>query len=80
MEKEKKKRFKKEAISQLGKEVEKVTGSKIVTNHVNQLRNCNKSATGTGREPYLREWTAIYALIPLVPIQVGDTDLLQLAF
>ena len=81
MEKEKKKRLKKkEAISQLGKEVEEVRGSKIVTNHVNQLGNCNKSATGTGREPYLREWTAIYVLSPLVPIQVGDTDLLQLAF
>ena len=64
----------------VGKEVEEVRGSKIVTNHVNQLRNCSKSATGTGREPYLREWTVIYVLSPLVPIQVGDTDLLQLAF
>ena len=81
MEKEKKKRLKKkEAILQLKKDVKKVTGSKIVRNHVNQLRTCNKSATGTGREPYLREWTAIYPLIPLVPIQVSDTDLLQLAF
>ena len=79
--KRKEKRLKKkEAISQLGKEVKKVTGSKIVTNHVNQLRNSNKSATGTGRKPYLREWTAIYVLSPLVPIQVGDTDLLQLPF
>ena len=81
VEKEKKERLKKkEAILQLKKDVKKVTGSKIVRNHVNQLRNCNKSATGTGREPYLPEWTAIYALIPLVPIQVSDTDLLQLAF
>ena len=80
MEKEKKKRLKKkEAILQLKKRL-KVTGSKIVRNHVNQLRNCNKSATGTGREPYLPEWTAIYVLSPLVPIQVSDTDLLQLAF
>ena len=62
------------------KEVKKITGSKIVRNHVNQLRNCSKSATGTGREPYLPEWTAIYVLSPLVPIQVSDTDLLQLAF
>ena len=68
MEKEKKKRVKKkEAISQLGKEVEEVRGSKIVRNHVNQLGNCSKSATGTGREPYLREWTAIYCAESLGP-------------
>ena len=30
-----------------GKEVEEVRGSKIVTNHVNQLRSCSKSATDT---------------------------------
>ena len=52
----------------------------MVTNDVNQLRNCHKSATGTGREPYLREPTANHVLSPLVPIQTGDTDLLQLAF
>ena len=39
MEKEKKKRLKKkEAILQLKKDVKKDTGSKIVRNHVNQLR------------------------------------------
>ena len=53
MEKEKKKRLnKKKSISQLGKEVEEVKGSKIVTNYVNQLGSCSKSATGTDREPY----------------------------
>ena len=80
VEKEKKRLKKKEAISQLGKEVKKVTGSKIVPNHVNQLKRCSKSTTGTGREPYVREWTAIFVLSPLVLNQVGDTDLLQLAF
>ena len=55
MEKEKKKRLKKKkAILQLGKEVEEVRRSKIVTNHVNQLGNCSKSTTGAGRELYLR--------------------------
>ena len=79
VEKEKNKRLeKKKAISQLGKEAEEVRGSEIITNHVNQLRNCSKSATGTGREPYLWEWRAIYVVSPLVPNQVGDTDLLQL--
>ena len=81
MEKERKKRLKKkEAISQLRKEVEEVRGSTIVRNHVNQLGTCSKSATGTGREPYPPQWTAIYVLSPLVPIQVGDNDLLQLTF
>ena len=51
METEKKKNLKKkEAVSQLAKEVEEVSGSNIVTNHVNQLRSCSKSATGTGSE------------------------------
>ena len=77
----KEKKFnKKEVISQLEKEVEDVRGSKIASNHVNQLRSCSKSATGTGHEPYFREWTAIYVLSPLVPNQVGDTDLLRLTF
>ena len=75
--KEEKVEQKEKVLSQLGKEV---GGSKIVNNHVNQLRSCSKSATGTGREPYPQEWTAIYVLSPLVPIQVGDTNPLQLAF
>ena len=56
-----------EAISQLGKEVEVGwRGLEIVTNHVNQLGSCSKSATGTGPELYPQEWTAIYVLNPLV--------------
>ena len=65
----------------MGKRLKKLEVKDSYLNHVNQLRNCSKSTTGTGREPYLREWTkAIYVLSPLVPNQVGDTDLLQLAF
>ena len=60
--KNRKKRSRNEAILQLGKEVEEVIRSKTVGNHVSQLRNCRKSATSTGREPYLREWRAIYVL------------------
>ena len=51
----------------MGKEVGEFRGSKIVTNHVNQLGSRSKNATGTGHDPYPRDWTAIYLLRSLGP-------------
>ena len=45
----------KESISELGKEVEEVRGSNLVSDLVNQSRNFNKNATSTGLRPYPRE-------------------------
>ena len=78
---DKQKKFKKERSHFIaGEEVEEIRGSNIVSNHLNQLISCSKSATGTGREPYPREWIAINVLGLLVPKQVGNTDLPLLTF